>query len=125
MTLWLVLAFMTAIAVATIWPFAFREDVVQDGTDVEVYKDQLAEIARDQKGGLMGAPDAEAARVEISRRLIQAAQAPDRGHSPSAGGRRAELRRFATLAIALAFLPLLTVSLYLRLGSPEATSTRG
>jgi cytochrome c-type biogenesis protein CcmH len=125
MALWCVLTFMTAIALtAILWPFSSSGNVIPGGSDIEVYKDQLAEIDRDQKDGLTGAADAEATRVEVSRRLILAAQAPDNNPPPSATGRRAEFRRFATLAIAIASLPLLTASLYLQLGSPGATSTR-
>lgn len=120
MTLWLVLACMTAIALATvIWPL-FRDDVVPSGDDVEVYRDQLAEIARDRQDGLIGAADAEAARVEVSRRLIRAAQASDTSHPPSPAG--AEFRKFATLTTAIVLLPVLAVGLYLLFGSPRAMS---
>ena len=45
------------------------------GSDVAVYRDQLDEIARDRAAGLIGEAEAEAARVEVSRRLIAAADA--------------------------------------------------
>ena len=44
-----------------------------DGNEAAVYKDQLAEIDRDVAAGLIGTSEAEAARVEISRRLLAAA----------------------------------------------------
>ena len=45
------------------------------GSDIAVYRDQLDEIDRDRAAGLIGAAEAEAAKVEVSRRLIAAADA--------------------------------------------------
>ena len=48
MTLWLVFALMTAAAIiAVLWPLGRREPAA-GGSDVAVYKDQLAEIDRDR-----------------------------------------------------------------------------
>lgn len=53
-------------------------DVAAIGSyDSEVYKDQLQEIDRDVDAGLLSEKEAELARVEISRRLIGAAQSGD------------------------------------------------
>ncbi len=41
----------------------------------EVYRDQLAEIAREAERGELGTAQAEAARAEIERRLLAAAEA--------------------------------------------------
>ena len=38
------------------------------GSDIAVYRDQLDEIARDRAAGLIGEAEAEAAKVEVSRR---------------------------------------------------------
>ena len=54
------------------------------GSEASVYRDQLTEIDRDVAAGLIGASEAEAARVEISRRLLAAADRPAR----SAGAAR-------------------------------------
>src|SRR5882672_4473537 len=76
MTLWFVFALMTAAAVfAVLWPLGRGPRLSREGTEVAVYKDQLAEIERDAAAGLIGAPEAEAARVEIVRRLLAAADA--------------------------------------------------
>ena len=42
-----------------------------------VYRDQLDEVARDREARLIGESEAEAARVEVSRRLIAAAVAAE------------------------------------------------
>jgi cytochrome c-type biogenesis protein CcmH len=115
MTLWLVFALMTAAAIfAVLLPLGLRTRAPADGSDTNVYKDQLAEIDRDAEAGLIGAPEAEAARVEISRRLLAAA---DRPRSPAVQS-RVGLRRLAAV-LALAGLPALAIAVYLPLGSPR------
>ncbi len=47
---------------------------VQSGHDVAVYRDQLDEIDRDEAASLIGNAEAVAARLEVSRRLIAAAE---------------------------------------------------
>lgn len=114
MSLWFVLALMTAAAVlAVLWPLARRGDAVQGGRESIVYKDQIAEIERDRAAGLIGTTEAEAARVEIGRRLIAASDVD----AEAVVVPRPALRR-ATALIALIGLPLLAGVLYLRLGSP-------
>ena len=77
MTLWLILISMTAAALAGIvWPFAFSGAMASSGSEVEVYRDQLLEIDRDREAGSIGGADAEAARIEVSRRLLKAANLP-------------------------------------------------
>jgi len=75
MTLWLVFAVMTATAIfAVLWPLGRRKPL-REGNDVAVYRDQLDEIGRDRSAGLIGEAEAKAARVEVSRRLLAAADA--------------------------------------------------
>jgi cytochrome c-type biogenesis protein CcmH len=72
---WILVSGMTAAAVlAVLWPLAWRATDTRSGSDVDVYRDQLDEIDRDLKFGLIGAAEAEAARIEVSRRLIAAAE---------------------------------------------------
>jgi cytochrome c-type biogenesis protein CcmH len=114
MTLWFVLALMTAAAIfAVLWPLGKRTQAAS-GSDIEVYRDQLAELDRDRANGLIGEREAEAARVEISRRLIAAA---DSVASPQAAG--SARRRRATAIAALVLLPIGAATLYLVLGSPQ------
>ena len=85
MTLWFMLALMTAAAIfAVLWPLG-RRTPVTSGSDVEVYRDQLTELDRDRANGLIGEREAEAARVEISRRLIAAADEYRRRRSRGRG----------------------------------------
>src|SRR5947199_7985067 len=114
MTLWFVFALMTAAAIfAVLWPLGRGTRGQQrTGSDLAVYRDQLDEIARDRAAGLIGEAEAEAARVEVSRRLIAAADAqPQTGTTvvPEDTFRR----RAAAMAVLVA-LPALAAALYLR-----------
>ena len=76
MTFWLILALMTGAAIfAAIWPLMQNSKAARSGSDVAVYHDQLNELERDLAAGSIGKTEAEAARVEISRRLLAAAEA--------------------------------------------------
>ncbi len=122
MTLWLIIGLMTAAAIfVVIWPLARRDTAASSGSDIAVYRDQLDEIERDLAAGLIGNTEAEAARVEISRRLLAAdatAQATPAASNPAA----ATWRRRAVALVALILLPTGAASLYLRLGAPEFAS---
>ena len=117
MMLWFVMALMTAAAIfAVLWPLA-RRTPLRSGSDIAVYRDQLDEIERDRAAGLIGEREAEAARIEVSRRLLAAA---DTVMPALPGGSMTGRRRAAALA-ALILLPLGAATLYLMLGSPELT----
>jgi cytochrome c-type biogenesis protein CcmH len=119
MTQWLVFALMTAAAVfVVLWPLGRRNAALVAGSEVAVYEDQLNEIARDRSAGLIGAPEAEAARVEVSRRLL-AADAAAPTPSADAGSPAFVWRRRAAALMALIGVPVGAGGLYLALGSPN------
>jgi cytochrome c-type biogenesis protein CcmH len=119
MTLWFGFALMTAAAVwAVLWPLARRRSEWPSGSDVAVYRDQLAEIERDRAAGLIGDSEAAGARVEVSRRLIAAADAQT---APLSSVSAAKWRRRALAVPALVLLPFGAVALYLALGSPSVS----
>ncbi|QOZ48926.1 c-type cytochrome biogenesis protein CcmI [Bradyrhizobium sp. CCBAU 53340] len=114
MTIWFVFALMTVAAIfAVLWPLGRNgRDQIQ-GSEVAVYKDQLAEIERDLAAGLIAAPEAEAARVEIGRRLL-AADSSEPVQEP-----KSSLKwRRAAAVLALVGLPLGATAVYVPLGSP-------
>jgi cytochrome c-type biogenesis protein CcmH len=119
MSVWIVLALMTAAAVgAVLWPLRRRTAAAAkagDPSDVAVYRDQLAEIERDKASGLIAAAEAEAARVELSRRLLAAAD-----RVQGAGATKAARERPRRLAAAgtLVVLPAGAIAFYLAIGSP-------
>jgi cytochrome c-type biogenesis protein CcmH len=116
MALWFLFALMTAAAIfAVLWPLGRMRAPAAAGNDIAVYRDQLDEIARDRVAGLIGEAEAEAARVEVSRRLIAAADVAQLEGSAPGGTLR---RRISALG-ALIAMPLIAGGLYLTLGSPE------
>ena len=115
MTLWFVFALMTVAAIfAVLWPLSRGTASKAGGSEAVVYKDQLTEIDRDVAAGLIGAPEAEAARVEIGRRLLAAVD----GERDLPAQSNPRLRR-SSAVLALVALPIAAVSLYLALGSPR------
>lgn len=115
MTLWFVFALMTAVAIfAVLWPLAQRKPQ-PGGSDLAVYRDQLDEIERDHASGMIGEQEAAAARVEVSRRLIAAADA----ETAAPAGGDPLWRRRATALFALVALPMFAGGLYVTLGSPD------
>ena len=117
MTLWLIFALMTAATIfAVLWPLGRRKPL-RPGSDVAVYRDQLDEIQRDRSVGLIGTNEAEAARVEVSRRLIAAADAAET--EKPALETSSLFRRRITAVAGLVLLPAGAVALYLTLGSPD------
>ena len=117
MTLWFVFALMTAAAIfAVLWPLSQTANA-QAGSDLAVYRDQLDEIERDRAAGLIGAAEADAARVEVSRRLIAAADAAEFTHALPIGSPL--WRRRALTVGAVVLLPGIAAAFYLALGSPQ------
>ncbi len=124
MTFWTIMALMTAAAIfAVLWPLS-RRNRIRGGSDIEVYRDQLDEIERDRAAGLIGEPEAIAARTEVSRRLIAAGDAAPPVEHPveMSGGTIATgaplWRRRATALAALVLLPIGAAALYLSVGAP-------
>lgn len=119
MTLWFVFALMTVAAIfAVLWPLGRgsggSDDVAgSQAGEVAVYKDQLAEVERDLAAARIAAPEADAARVEIGRRLLAAAADSD---VPAA--KTSVTWRRAAAVLALVGLPLVAIAVYMPLGSP-------
>lgn len=119
MLLWVVFAAVSAVVVlAVVSPLMRRaEGAAARAPELEVFRDQLKEIDDELGRGVIGEDDAEAARIEVSRRLIAAAERRE-AKADAAGGGRNLLRRGA-LAAAMVGIPALSLSLYLLLGSPH------
>jgi len=125
MTLLLIFLVMTAAAIsAVVWPLTRnRGESGRSGSDIAVYRDQLDEVERDVAAGLIGKTEAEAARVEISRRLIAAADTARTALSGPSVTSVAWGRGITGFAALLA-LPALAGGLYLWLGSPQLASAQ-
>ena len=89
---------------------------VNEPNDAEVYRDQLSEIDRDEKSGLLDEEGAAQARAEIGRRLIAAARAEPRKSRSSGLGLAVTVAAFLGLV-----LPAGALALYSRMGMPDAS----
>lgn len=119
MILWVIFASMTAAAIfVVLWSLRRNLRTAHGGSDLNVYKDQLREIDSDRAAGLIGEADAEAARLEVSRRLLAAAESQPRPPRAAAATENPKWRRAAAIA-ALIILPCGAPGLYVALGSPE------
>jgi cytochrome c-type biogenesis protein CcmH len=81
--------------------------------DVEVYRDQLAEVERDAARGTLAREEAEAARAEVARRLLDADRAAAADRGPAGRGRGV----LGAIAVAV---PTVAIALgtYLWIGAP-------
>jgi len=116
--IWVILACLTAIVLLVLLrPLAgpAANEGAPEALDAAVYRDQLGEIDSDRARGLIGEEEAEAARVEIARRLLAADSKAHAVEGAKSGGGPA---RAAMIGVALAFL-LLALGLYLAYGSPR------
>ncbi|ODR98436.1 hypothetical protein AUC68_08355 [Methyloceanibacter methanicus] len=118
MLLWVILAALTAVVLSfLLYPLVGGRaaDDERDAFNAAVYRDQLEEIEADRARGLIGEAEAEAARLEVARRLLAA---DENGASASGGGARRALPRAAFLVVAVC-LPLAVLGIYLFYGSPR------
>lgn len=84
-------------------------------SEVALYRDQLDEIERDLERGIIGAGEAESARIEVSRRLLAADE--ERTRMRRTGTADPRWRKGTALVLALA-VPALAIIVYLAEGSP-------
>ena len=118
MLLWIILGALTAIVLLVLLrPLVGvrTNEHAREAFNAAVYRDQLGEIDADRARGLIGEAEAEAARLEIARRLLQADRT-ELTHSEDASG--SGHARAAMIAVATV-LPLLALGLYLVYGSPR------
>ena len=116
MLLWIILATLTAVVLLVLLrPLATRsrEDAGRAEFDAAVYRDQLREVESDRERGLINPVEAEAAKLEISRRLLASADEKQRSGVPAP----LRFRSAAILAVSI-LIPLAAVSIYLVYGSP-------
>ncbi|CAK0777155.1 hypothetical protein CCP2SC5_770011 [Azospirillaceae bacterium] len=119
MGFWIVAATMTAgVAVLMLTPLlrSYGAPPSRVGYDRMVYRDQLAEIDRDLTRGVLDAAQAEAARVEIARRLL--ATGVDCSESAKVLPTSLEASRRLAFGLGL-FAPVATLAIYLPMGRPD------
>ncbi len=124
MTAFLVSAAVLALLVTAVlvWPLLRRTRAVaaRRDYDLAIYRDQLAEIERDRGRGVIDETEAEAARLEVQRRLL-AADRQDAEGVAAAGAPGRTRDWFLPAAVAL-LVPGLSLGAYLMIGRPDVPS---
>jgi len=118
MLLWGLLAVLTAVVIVAICLPLVRPSkdyCASRPSDAEIYKAQLAEIEDERARGVITDSEAEAARIEVSRRLLRAAEPAS---SEAATRPAAKLNDRALAGISL-LIPAIALGGYLALGSPQ------
>lgn len=115
--IWIAVAAMTLGVLALLaWPMLRRTEDVSDRAayDLTVFQDQLKEVDRDVARGVLTAAEAEAARLEIQRRIVALGRAPV--EAVSAGTRRS---RWVGIGVTAVALPLIALAVYSGVGTPD------
>lgn len=121
MVLWTTFAILTAAALAAVlWPYLrpAKQEFEAAEYDAVVFKDQLGEVDADEARGIISSSEAEAARTEVSRRLLSVAGGRDNAKLNSVNKRNGNIPALA-LTCAFVCLPVLSGTLYLINGSPH------
>lgn len=121
MLFWIIVAVMTAtVAALLLLPLlrAAGPGAVAGQHDAEVYRDQLEELKRDARNGLIAPDEAELARAEIARRLLAASAKAERNAGPDRMSSTGRANRLAQAAV-IFVLPVVGLCLYLTTGRPE------
>ena len=118
MLFWLICALLTvAVTVMALRPLLSgrRDASTRDSEhDLQVYKDQLDEVDRELDRGVIAQEEAEAARIEISRRILSASEAV----AGAAGDVTSPKRRSFAFSLAASFVVIGSLAIYLIVGSP-------
>ncbi|MCK4204590.1 c-type cytochrome biogenesis protein CcmI [Brucella pituitosa] len=118
MEFWLTAALLTLAATLTVLLPLTRnkqEFLPPEKNDLEVYRDQLREVEADAARGMIDTPSAEQARIEISRRILNAEKA---SAESAATIPKARSGRVLALAAVLA-VPLIAWGVYPLFGAPD------
>ena len=123
MLLWIGFAVLTGgVIAALLRPFARKaSDAVDAGTaDLGVYREQPGAIEAERGRGLLDSGEVEAARAELARRLLRAAESAASDSASPAQGDESRAPRLGKLTFILAALvPLASIGIYVALGSPQ------
>lgn len=121
MEFWFIAALLTLAAVLVVLLPLTRnkqELLPAQKNDLEVYRDQLREVEADAARGMIDAPSAEQARIEISRRILSAEKASaDTGRTDKSVQSGRVLALVSVLAV-----PLIAWGVYPLFGKPDLPS---
>ena len=121
MGFWLIAALLTlAATLAVLLPLTRRKQAFlpAEKNDLEVYRDQLREVEADAARGMIDPQSAEQARIEISRRILNAEKSGK--EAVEAAGKAAPGRLLAFMAVLA--VPLIAWGIYPLFGKPDMPS---
>jgi cytochrome c-type biogenesis protein CcmH len=121
MSFWIFAGLLIAVALCYVLPpllqRAEQTDDEREQANVSIYRDQLTELERDMRDGVLDKEQYEQGRLELQRRLLEDV-APAQGQAATA---ESPARSERTAAVVLgAAIPLLAVLLYFQIGTPKA-----
>lgn len=117
MVLWIVFAILAAAVTGAVLRPLWSADPSASMTgdaDLEIYRDQLAEIEADRQRGLIDDKEAESARAEVGRRILKRTESNNGADTSSAAGQDYPLLG----KVLLIAIPLLSLGFYVVLGAP-------
>ncbi len=110
----LLLLLATAAVVFPLLRKAPSAESIGSDANLDVLRDQLAELDADLRNGVISPDQHEVARMEIERRVL------DESQMNGAGARQTQTaRRWLAPALTIAVVPVAAIALYLQLGSTE------
>ncbi len=120
MIFWILSAVITAAVLALILRPILAPDNSPTQTsdpDIAIYEDQLSEIERDKDRGILSDEEERAAKLEVSRRLLTAADKQE-SNTEAPSGHLSDSSRVWVAGVAAGCVTVLTLVSYLSLGSP-------
>ena len=119
MSFWIISAFvLLATLIAIVRPILRARSNSSDEYNTIVYHDQLNEIERDIKRGLLSLPDGEALKAEIEKRIEDNKKNIKVGFENNSKKTSSRLPR-AMAIVVVGTIPIISYGLYFHLGSPE------
>jgi cytochrome c-type biogenesis protein CcmH len=120
MPFWLAVIFMLGVALLVVLRPLFRRSVQRhvdaNAAKVDIYHNRLQEMEAEVSSGVLSGADAEAAHTELARALLQETET-DAGKIVDTGV--IATRHWWTAGVIATLVPIIAVSLYLWLGTPE------
>lgn len=122
MLFWLICGLFVAIALAFVLPSLLQTPAAEqneEAANVDVYRDQLAELQADLTSGLVSPEQYNRDRDEIEGRLLADVSAIE--EPPPQKAKETAATRGPAYAVALA-IPVIAIVMYLQVGNPGAAS---
>jgi cytochrome c-type biogenesis protein CcmH len=122
LSFWILAALLVTIALCYVLPpllqRAEQRADERERANINIYRDQFAELERDLRDGVLDKEQYEQGRIELQRRLLEDVAAPQpAGGTPHASSARSGR---ATATILGAGIPLAAIILYSQIGTPKA-----